>query len=593
MRWPPVIAPQKTNIFRICRSSSLNAVALLALLLAGCASHLEKADYVLKNGAVYTIQSGNPKAEAVAVSGTKISYVGSNQGVEHLVGKNTQVIDLKGRMLLPGFVESHIHPSMAFLTDGADLQYDSVEQVLAAVKAWGESHPDAKVIRGFGWRYTLFPPAGPNKADLDRLFPDRPVFLVAIDGHSGWVNSKALELAGVNETTPDPAPGFSYFQRDPKTSEPTGWVVEGPAEQEMFSKLEPPTPEAVIAAMTEQLPKFAAAGITAAFDAGIPLMPAERGFEAYRHLEKENKLPLRIVGSYYWNSPAVKDPVAIVLRLRDRYHSELVQAKVLKINLDGGESQHTAVMIQPYADRPGFHGDFLLDPKLVTAAVLKAQASGMDTHAHSYGDGATRAYLDAVELARKAFPNSPSRHTAAHAMFLTDEEVGRFANLNVTMQTSAQWLAPDPAIQLMTTIVGKDVVFTEYGRMNSVLKAGGRLALGTDWPAAGYVSTYRPLDAIQVAVTRAILPQYGKMQFMPVLPPENERITLDEALKAYTLDSAYVLGLEDRIGSLQPGKLADIVVLDKDLHRLAPGEISGAKVQLTMMNGRITHRDGL
>ena len=550
----------------------------------------EKADCVFKNGAVYTMDPKMPKAEAVAVTGKKIAYVGDNKGVETYVGEDTQVIDLQGKMLLPGFVESHIHPTLAFFAGGADLQSDSVDEVLARVKAWADANPEASLIRGFGWRYTLFPTTGPTKEVLDKLFPDRPVMLVAIDVHSAWVNSKALELAGIDAKTPDPVPGVSYFQRDPKTGEPTGWVVETLAEQQVLAKLAPPTLEAVNAATAGLMPKLAAAGITAAFDAGIGSMPTERGLEAYQQMEKEGKLPLRIVGCYYWNNSAVKDPVPLVLALREKFHSELVQVRTLKIMLDGGEAQHTAVMNQPYADRPGFNADFTVEQKLVNAAILKAQASGIDTHAHCYGDGAVRAYLDAVEQARKAHPNSLSRHAVAHAIFVADEEVARFANLNVTLQSSAQWATPDPTIKRTTEIVGEKVAFKEMFRHNSVLKAGGRLALGSDWPAAGYVSTYRPLDAIQVAVTREILPQYGKDQFTQVLPPEDERITLDQALKASTLDAAYVLGLEDKIGSIETGKLADLVILDKDLHDLKPEEISRTKVDLTMMNGRVTYK---
>ncbi len=572
-----------------------NPAIILCLLMAvamfaASAVAGDEADYVFKNGAIYTIDSKNPTAQAIAITGKHISYVGTNDGVDAFVGDKTQVIDLKRQMLLPGFVESHIHPTTALLANGADLQFDSEEQVLASVKKWAEAHPEAKVIRGFGWRYTLFPGVGPNKADLDKLFPDKPVFLFAIDLHSGWVNSKALEMAGVSAKTPDPVPGFSFFQRDPKTNEPTGWLVEGVAEQQVFFKLAPPSDEAAIDAMREQMANFSAAGITAVFDAGIATMPTESGYDGYQKLERENKLPVRVVGSYIWMDPKTQDPVSKVLALRDTYHSELVQARTLKLVFDGGESQHTAVMLKPYADRAGFHGDFLLDPKLVNAAVLKAQANGLDTHCHCYGDGATRAYLDAVEAAQKAYPDSPSRHTAAHALFLTDEEVTRMAKLNVTMQTSAQWLDPNPTMVLMIDILGKDVVFTEYGRMNSVLRAGGRVALGTDWPAAGYVSTYRPLEAIQVAMTRSILPQYGNKQIMPVLPPADERITLDQALKAYTLDSAYVLDLEKQIGSLEVGKLADIVVLEKDLYKIPPADISTTKVKLTMMNGNVTYR---
>ena len=550
----------------------------------------QQADYVFKNGAVYTIDSKNPTAQAIAITGKHISYVGTNNGVVAFIGDKTQVIDLKGQMLLPGFIESHIHPTMALVAEGADLQFDSLDELLASVKKWAEAHPDAKVIRGFGWRYSLFPTTGPTKEPLDKLFPDRPVFLFAIDGHSGWVNSKALEMAGVNAKSPDPVPGFSFYARDPKTGEPTGWVVEGPAEQAVFFKLQPPSAELAIAAMTEMLPKFSAAGITAVFDAGISTMPTEDGLDGYQNLEKENKLPIRVVASYYWNNPATEDPAGIALKLRDKYHSELVQFRALKVNADGGEAQHTAVMLKPYFDRPGFHGDYLLDPKLMEAAVLKAQANGLDTHCHCYGDAALRTYLDIVAKAEKQYPNSPSRHTLAHALLITDPDVPRFKELNVTMQTSAQWITPDPYSEMVVQILGNEVVNTEWARMNSVLKAGGRLALGTDWPAAGYVSSYRPLEAIQVALTRAILPQYGDKQFTPIMPPADERITLDEALKAYTMGSAYVLDMEKTIGSLEVGKLADIVVLEKDLYKIPPADISTTKVRLTMMNGKVTYK---
>jgi predicted amidohydrolase YtcJ len=571
-------------------ASSVTLFAVIIVMVAASAAAAEKASFVFKNGAIYTIDSKNPTAQAIAITGKYITYVGTNDGVQPFVGDKTQVIDLNGQMLLPGFVESHSHPTLAVAVEGADLQFDTVGDVLAAVKKWADAHPDAKVIRGFGWRYPLFPTTGPTKAELDKMFPDRPVFLMAIDVHSGWVNSKALELAGVNAKTPDPVPGFSFYQRDPKTGEATGWLVEGPAEQAVLFKLQPPSEDTVIAAMGERLPDFSAAGITAVLDAGIATMPTASGFEAYQKLEKENKLPVRVVGSYYWNNPNVKDPVALLLPLRDKYHSELVQAKTLKVSFDGGESQHTAVMLQPYFDRPGFHGDYLLDPKLVEAAVVKAQQNGVDTHCHCYGDAANRKYLDIVAEAERQYPNSPSRHTIAHGTFLTDEDVPRFAKLNVTLQASSNWFDPNPTMQLMTEILGKDLVFTEYGRINSVLKAGGRLALGTDWPAAGYVSTYRPLDLIQIAMTRAILPQYGKKQIMPVLPPLDERITLDQALKAYTLGSAYVLDLEKQVGSLEVGKLADIVVLEKDLHKIPPSDISTTKIKLTMMNGNVTYK---
>ena len=574
--------------------SVVSGLALSLMLPLTSARAGEVADTLFTHGAVYTMDGQRPTAQAVATRGKQIVCVGDDKDCDKWIGANTRVIDLKGRMLMPGFVEAHLHPVLgSVMTAGADLQFDSVESILAALKAWDQANPGARLIRGFGWRYNVFPATGPDKAMLDRLFPDRPVVLVAIDGHSLWVNSKALEIAGVRATTPDPVPGFSFYQRDPKTKEPTGWVVEGPAELIVTSKLLDESPETVLAATANQLKKFAAAGITAAFDAGMAVVPEEAGYAGYLQLEQQKRLPIRIVGSYYWNDASIKDPVAIVLDLRKKFQSELVQFKALKINVDGGDFQRTTAMIGSYADEPGYHGTFLIPPAQIKQAVIKAQANGLYTHAHALGDAAVRAYLDAVEAAQKAYPNSPSRHTAAHGVYLTDDEIRRLAKLGVTYQASAQWNTPDPSIEVSLKFIGKEAVFKEYGRINSVLKAGGRVALGTDWPAANYYSSYRPLDAIQVALTRKILPQYGKLQVMPILPPEDERISLEQALKANTLDAAYSMGMENRIGSIKVGKLADLVVLEKDLHELPLNQISTTKVQLTMMNGLMTYRAGI
>lgn len=184
-------------------------LALTLLLPSAGVSAPSGAEVVFRNGAIYTMDSARPRAQAIAIQGKVIRYVGDDRGVTAQIGPGTKVIDLKGRMLLPGFVDSHIHPTNALLAAGADLQLDTVEQALASAKAWADAHPEAPVIRGFGWRYTLFPSTGPQKAALDRLFPDRPVLLVAIDGHSAWVNGKALELAGITAKTKDPVPGFS------------------------------------------------------------------------------------------------------------------------------------------------------------------------------------------------------------------------------------------------------------------------------------------------------------------------------------------------------------------------------------------------
>ena len=311
-----------------------------------------RADLVFRNGAVYTVNGGREWARAVAVRHKHIVYVGDDAGVRSFIGPRTRVVDLAGKMLLPGFVEGHIHPILgSALTRGVDLQYDTPDEMLEALKAYRAKLGKVDVIRGFGWRYNAFPATGPRKEDLDQIWPDTPVILAAIDGHSAWVNSKALAMAKVTKATKDPLPGFSFFQRDPASGEPTGYLVEPPAMLHVLNAVGPFTTSYIAELLEEWLPEASAAGITSLFDAGMNLLPEEAGFQLYQDLERKGKLPFRVVGSTYHNNPAI-DPVPIIKALRRRFHSELVQASVLKLNIDGGEAQRTAALLAPYSDDP-------------------------------------------------------------------------------------------------------------------------------------------------------------------------------------------------------------------------------------------------
>ncbi|HED18546.1 MAG TPA: amidohydrolase, partial [Gammaproteobacteria bacterium] len=245
------------------------------------------ADMLFTNGKVYTVNEAQPWAEAVAVEGNKIIYVGSSSTTKKYAGKNTRIIDLDGKMLLPGFIEGHIHPiTGAIASVGVDLQFDTIEEVLGAVKKYADANPEMEIIRGFGWRYPLFPVTGPTKEQLDSIIPDRPVYLIAIDAHSGWANSMALKMAGVTTDTPDPQPGFSHYQRDPKTKEATGYLVEVPAMIEVLSDIQPQTKQRAAEEFEKLLPQFPAAGITSVFDAGLGGIGEEYGFQIYTELEK-------------------------------------------------------------------------------------------------------------------------------------------------------------------------------------------------------------------------------------------------------------------------------------------------------------------
>jgi predicted amidohydrolase YtcJ len=410
--------PSRRRVLQAAAGFGMGSVASALEPSTGFAQAVQpadaKADIVFRNGPVYTVNGAQAWARAVAVQGTRIVYVGGDAGAQGFIGPATRVVDLGGRMLLPGFVEGHIHPVVgATVTRGVDLQYDTKDETLRALEMYRSNSGKTDIIRGFGWRYSAFPPTGPRKEDLDRIWPDLPVMLLAVDGHSAWVNSKTLELAGVTRETQDPIPGFSYFQRDPVTGEATGWLVEVPVLVKVMTTAAPISPDYIAQSLEEWLPNASAAGITSVFDAGIILLPEEAGYQLYMDLERRGKLPFRVVGTYYHNNPAV-DPVPLIQALRQRFRSELVQARVLKLNMDGGDAQYTAAMLAPYSDKHDTSGDTLLSADLAKDIVRRADRDGIDIHVHSIGDRATRLALDSIAAAIRANPPRDRRHAIAH-----------------------------------------------------------------------------------------------------------------------------------------------------------------------------------
>ncbi|WP_234110050.1 amidohydrolase [Chryseobacterium sp. R2A-55] len=573
-------------------NQSLILLVLMAMIFFSCTTKKEAqiADHVFTNGKIYTVNDSSPWAEAVAVKANKIIFVGTAQEAKSYIGKTTEVTDLGGKMLMPGFVESHIHPTVAWVTEGADLQTDDKKEMFQRLIKWADENPQSPVVRGFGWRYSIFPKEGPDKKTLDSLFPDKPVFLIAIDGHGAWVNSKVFEMTGVDKNTPDPMPGFSTYQRYPETGEPTGFLVEIPAFIGILGKLIPTDLNAVKQGMETYMQKFSEAGITTAFDAGILGIAQHEGYDLYQQLEKEGKLSLRIFGSYYYNKPD-EDPFAPFLELNSKYQSELVKASILKINVDGGDAQYTAAMLHPYAGKKDFKGELLMKKERLNEIVKEANDKGIPTFAHIIGDAGVRAYLDAVEYARKKNPEAKTRHTASHIVFMDNADIPRFKQLNVSGQMSAQWATPDPSILVMSADrLGLDFIKANYMKMGSLVRSGANVGLGTDWFAAGYYSTYKPLEAIYVAMTRSMVQGKGLMdQLLPV----SEVITLEQALHASTMGSAYILNMEKQIGSIEKGKLADFVVLDKNLFEIPVTEIKNTQVLLTVMNGKVQHQKEL
>ena len=542
------------------------------------------ADFVFRNGPIYTVAGPTPWAEALAVKGNEIVYVGDEADAMALVGPGTRVVDLDGRLLMPGFVEGHIHPFLgAFLSSGVDLQVPTKADALAAIERYAKENPNGPV-RGFGWRVDMFGPEGPTRADLDRILPDRPAFFFAIDGHSLWANGKALEIAGVARDTPDPIPGFSYYQRD-QNGDPTGYILEVDAVLGIVNAVEPISTDTMEQLLEAWLPKASAAGITSVFDAGVPPVGSDQGalIARYADIEKRGALPFRVVASYSVKSAPVDDAVQKLTDIRNRVHTDLVSVDVVKIIGDGSQEGYTGWLLEPYADKPDSIGASPFTEEQWHQLVAQVDAAGFDVHIHACGERAARVGLDSIERAIAANPPRDRRHTVAHLVYVEDPDSSRFAKLGVIAQFSANWMSGDPdTLQNLAARYGsprKDLLY----RTQEVLRSGGRISMGTDWPAAGYFSTYKPLDSIQIGVTRQLIGEPDA----PVLAPADQKLSVAEAVHANTLGAAYQLRLDDKVGSLEVGKLADLIVLDRNILDIDPHDIHATKVTMTMMNGQV------
>lgn len=540
-------------------------------------------DFALINGKIHTMDAEGTIAEAIAIEGDEIVYVGDASGLGDVIGLGTEVIDLEGKMVLPGFVDGHIHAAAGGLIMlGVDLQTDDKEELFARIRKEVETNKD-DIILGYGVRFNPWTDGNPTAAMLDEIESERPIYFWAIDGHAAWVNSKALELAGIDKDTPDTAPGFSFFERD-ADGNPTGWVVELPAQMQVLTALIDVTPDFMAGGVKEWMNRFAAAGITSVHDLGIQGMSQEEGFQMMSGFEAVGEMPIRFVGSYYWNDGSV-DPLPATIEMRENFNTELVKGRYLKINLDGGDDKWNALYVDPYSDKPDVDPDPIIPFETLEDVVIRADAAGIDVTCHCFGDLAVRKLLDAVEAAIQANPPRDRRHKITHGTLVHPDDIARFGELGVIYDTTGAWMSFDPLLQTVsTTRLGSDRVQAMFP-VNKIVETGGVFSFGSDWPVSGYVSDYRPLAAIQTGVTRQLK---GREDVAP-LGGDGARMSLDLALRAHTINAAHGMNMSDEIGSLEVGKKADLVVLAQDLFETDPKDISEVDVIYTMMGGKLTH----
>jgi hypothetical protein len=538
----------------------------------------EAADTILVNGRIYTVNSRQPWAEALAIRDGKIVVVGTAAEVERFRGPATQVLDVRGHLVLPGFTDCHIHFISGALALG-QVQLDgarTLAEIHRRVREYGAAHPGTGWIVGRGWVYSTFgSDALPHKKLLDEVVSDRPVLLEAYDGHTSWANSKALEIAGVTRETPDPPNG--QIVRDPGTGEATGALKE--AASALVERIVPqPTKAEKLAAVRAGMEAANRAGLTRVHSAGgdfdeLPL---------YRELERAGALTLRMEVSYSLRPSGLNAQVFDVIeRARREYHGDWLSAGAVKLMLDGVIESHTAAMSAPYADAPELKGGLFWDAQKFKVTVGELDRRGFQIFTHAIGDAAVGLTLDAYEEAAASSRTPDSRHRIEHIETVRPADVPRFGSLGVIASFQPLHAYPDTnTTEVWARNVGPERVARAFA-WQSVASAGGRLAFGSDWP----VVTLNPWEGLQTAVTRQTEDGRPAGGWIP-----QQRVGLARAIEAYTLGAAVAGRREKLEGSLEPGKLADLIVVSQNLFEIDARQISRTEVLATVVGGKVVYQ---
>ena len=536
----------------------------------------EPADVVITNAKVYTVNSKQPWAEAIAVRGDKILAVGNSKSVEAFRGTATKSIDAKGHLLLPGFTDCHIH-----FMDGSlgltrvDLNgAGSVAEIQKRVKEYADTHPREQWILGMGWTYPTFAPSGlPDKRILDEVVPNRPVYLVAFDGHSSWANSKALEMAGITRTTADPANG--KIMRD-SSGEATGALKESAGD--LIAKVTPkPTREERLDALRKGIHEANRVGLTRVHSAGGDF----EYLDLFDEVRKSGDLTLRFYMAYFLDPPELKsEQLAKIEEARRTYHDDWISAGVVKTMLDGVVEAHTAAMLTPYSDDPTQTGKLFWEPQKYKQSVAEMDKRGLQIFTHAIGTRAVRLALDAYQDAGSNNHTHDARHRIEHIETIAAEDISRFGKQGVIASMQPLHAYPDDdTLKIWARNAGPDRASRGFP-WHSIEQNGGVLAFGSDWP----VVTLNPWSGVQNAVTRQTREGQPAAGFVP-----NERVSLADAIKGYTLGAAFAGHKEKQEGSLEPGKLADLIIVSQDLFEIKPSEIVNTEVLMTMVGGKVVY----
>ena len=536
------------------------------------------ADTVVLHGKIYTVNAKQPWAEALAIRGGKIIAVGSEKDIESYRGASTRAIDAKDHLVLPGFVDTHVH----FIGGAFGLQHvklddaATIPEIQKRVKEYAAAHPGTSFIQGFGWMYPVFgKDALPDKKYLDEVLPDRPALLSAYDGHTSWANSKALQMAGITRDTPNPLNGI--IVRDPQTGEATGALKE--AAGELVSRLIPePTREQKLAALRQGIQYANQLGLTRVHSAGGD----DVNLDLLDELRRAGQLTLRFYVAPFLEPPVLApETIEKVERLRQTYHDEWIDAGAVKFLGDGVIEAHTAGMLEPYTDDPTLIGKPNWGAEQYTKAVTELDRRGFQIFTHAIGDRTIQQTLDGYAAAHKANGTKDSRDRIEHIEDPSAAEIPRFGREGVIASMQPLHAYPNEDIlQVWARNVGPERAQRAWP-WHDIAAAGGHLAFGSDWP----VVTLNPWPGLQNLLTR---------QTTEGNPPggwiAKECITLQQAIDGYTLGAAYAGRREKSEGSVEIGKVADVIVVSQDLFHTDAHKIGQTQVLITIVAGKVTYQ---
>ena len=518
-----------------------------------------------------------PNAEAVAVRDGKITALGSNDEVQALVSDETRVVDLDGRMLMPGIHDMHAHPMEAGEKYNFQCAFPftfTMDQIIAKLTECAAETPAGEWIRGGQWAMELMETdTVPHKDILDAITREHPIYLGDSTVHGAWLNSRALAELGIDEGTPDPRGGV--ILREPGTTEPTGVLVDNAA-YNILDDLPAYTDEQYKTALAWSMHEMNKVGVTSVKDA----LTDGRSLKAYRGLDQDGLLTMKVSTSIAWRMHWIDYETNV--RQRAAYATENVGTEFIKIMLDGIPPTRTAAMLDPYLpdEKHGdsFTGKLIHSPEQLTEDMVYLDGQGLTVKIHATGDRAVRVTLDAVEAARKANGGPGMMHEISHAELIHPDDLPRFKELNVAAEFSPILWYPSPLVQVMEQVIGEERA-GRFWPTRSLLEAGAHVIYGSDWPSV--VPDPNPWPGIEAMVTRR--DPYGN--FPGTLWPE-QAVDLETALRIFTLNGAAAGKQADRTGSLEVGKSADFIVLDRNIFQVPVEDISETKVLLTVVSGR-------